>query len=408
MPSVNLNFKIHIPQSLKPLYKGRDDKRRTSFNLSEHKIIISKYSDECFLPLNRYLLSLILAHKGKFRIAYSISGTSLELLQELRPDVINSFRKLAATGCVDFFSEAYYNSLSWYYSKNEFARQIKKHHDLIKKLFGIEPNVFRNADLEFSNDLVNFIAEMGYEGILNNEEENSFTGQGPDQIYSSTGIPDFGIMFRNRSLETGIITSLRENNQKGLNAFLETYFKQQLKINSIASILFDYDLFGIKNQARNRNFAFPELFTSFLLNKTKWKFETPAEIIANFYPKTKIDLPAHGFTYNSINESKPVNGSLNHDKTLHKIYSIENLVNKSNLPDAYDQWGKLQSIGQFFFNADKWMTANTKNSQATLIGNEKAYRDYKNALLDFEVRLINKELSDIKDKYKYASALNLY
>ncbi len=408
MPSVNLSFKIHIPQSLKPLNEGRDDSSKISFNSSEHKIIVGKYSDECFLPLNRYLLSLILAHKGKFRIAFSFSGTTLELLQEFRPDVIKSFRKLAATGCVDFFSETYYNSLSWYYSKNEFARQTKKHHDLIRELFGIEPKVFRNDDLEFSNDLANFIAEMGYIGLLSNGEEISFSGPGPDQIYSSTEIPDFGIMFRNRTLENEIITSLRENNQKNYVAFPETYFKQQLKYNSITSMLFDYELFGIKNQASKGNFDFLELFFSFLLTKTQWKFETPAEAIANAYPKIKIDLPAPGFTNNSINETKPVNRILNHNKTLDKVYSIEYLVNKSNLPDAYDQWGKLQSIGQFFFKADKWMTSNTKNIHPSLISNEKAYRDYKNALLDFEVRLINKELSDIKDKYKYASALNLY
>ena len=43
-------------------------------------------------------------NKGKFKIAYSISGSALEQFQRFAPEVIDSFRALAATGKVEFLA----------------------------------------------------------------------------------------------------------------------------------------------------------------------------------------------------------------------------------------------------------------------------------------------------------------
>jgi hypothetical protein len=85
------------------------------------------------------------------------------------------------------------------------------------------------------------------------------------------------------------------------------------------------------------------------------------------------------------------------------------LVNKSNLPGAYEQWGKLQSVDHFFFMRNESNPINEVYKNPLSPGNsEEAFTNYKNALLDFEIKLIKKGLSDIKDRYKYAGSLNLY
>ncbi|HEY3369854.1 MAG TPA: alpha-amylase, partial [Prolixibacteraceae bacterium] len=84
--------------------------------------ILRKVADRCYLPANKLMLELIKKHKGKFKIAYSISGLALEQFDLYAPEVLDSFRALADTGHVEFLSETYSHSLV-----------SLKNHDLFKK-----------------------------------------------------------------------------------------------------------------------------------------------------------------------------------------------------------------------------------------------------------------------------------
>ena len=95
--------------------------------------------------MNEILLQAIKECDGKFKVAFSISGSALEQFERYSPEVLDSFRDLAATGCVEFLSETYYHSLASLRSPAEFKLQVSKHKELIKKLFGVEPVTFRNT-----------------------------------------------------------------------------------------------------------------------------------------------------------------------------------------------------------------------------------------------------------------------
>src|ERR1044071_1191585 len=124
MPSVSLGFKVHIPYRLKKFTAGSVGAYDTWFDEQACKAAVDRLADECYLPTNKLILSLIKENKEKFKVAFAISGTALELLQKHRPDVIRSFQQLTKTGCIEFFSETYYHSLSWLHSTTEFKRSI--------------------------------------------------------------------------------------------------------------------------------------------------------------------------------------------------------------------------------------------------------------------------------------------
>ena len=73
--------------------------------------IMRKVADRCYLPTNKLMLELIKKYKGKFKIAYSISGLALEQFELYAPEVLDSFKSLANTGQVEFLSETYSHSL---------------------------------------------------------------------------------------------------------------------------------------------------------------------------------------------------------------------------------------------------------------------------------------------------------
>lgn len=114
--------------------------------------LLNHIADKYYLPTNKLMLKLIKKHKEKLKVVFSISGCAIEQFMLYRPDVLVSFQKLAYTNNVEFLAETYYHSLSFLYSPKEFERQVKKHHDTMKALFGKQPQAlsFSGASEKFA------------------------------------------------------------------------------------------------------------------------------------------------------------------------------------------------------------------------------------------------------------------
>ena len=166
MKTICFYFQIHQPFRLKR-YRffdiGNDHYYYDDFQNEE---IIRRIAEQCYLPANRTILEMIKTSGGKFKVAFSISGVALEQMEIYTPEVIDSFKELAATGNVEFLSETYAHSLSSLGDPDEFKHQVKKQEDKIQTLFGVKPKVFRNTELIYSDDISALVDEMGYKGML--------------------------------------------------------------------------------------------------------------------------------------------------------------------------------------------------------------------------------------------------
>jgi alpha-amylase len=134
MPSVCFYFQVHQPLRLRHYTVFDSDERY--FDDHKNGAICKKVANKCYLPANRLILDIIRRFEGRFRVAYSITGVLLEQLQRYAPEVMSTFDALAETGCVEFLAETYYHSLSFLYSREEFADQISKQVETIGRFFG--------------------------------------------------------------------------------------------------------------------------------------------------------------------------------------------------------------------------------------------------------------------------------
>jgi len=402
MPSVSLSFKVHIPYRLKkftPDAVGIYDKW---FDEQACEAAVNKLADECYVPTNKITQSVIDDQNGNFKAAFSFSGTALELLQKYRPDVIDSFKQLVNTGCVEIFSETYYHSLSWLHSKNEFKRQVGQHDDLIKLLFGIEPSVFRNTELIYSNELAKFIAEMGYKGILCEGLERILNGRTSNQTYATPGNGDFGLLLRNVRLSDDIAFRFDDPtwNEQPLTAEKYAGWLHDQKENTCnVNLFFDYETFGIHKKAGTGIFEFLKHLPSAILADKNWKFVTPSEALENYYPKEIYDVPDTISWEDKGMASCVWSENVMQNNTLRKIYSLKNIVNDSTMPGAMEWWGSLQSADHFYYMCNDGRTENdTYRLLNPFASGEEAFENYKNAVADFEIKLIQRELYDIKNK----------
>ena len=401
MPSVSLGFKVHIPYRLKKFTSGEVGIYDGWLDEQACKEAVDKLSNECYLPANKIISSLIRENKGDFKIAFSFSGTALELLQRHRPDVLKSFTQLVNTGWVEVYSETYYHSLSWLHSKTEFRRQVKKHDELIRLLFGIGTFVFRNTELIYTNELSRFIAELGYKGILCEGLERILKGRTPNHTYAAPDNGDFGLLLRNVRLSDDIAFRFDDTtwNEQPLTAEKYAGWLHNQKDNiSNVNLFFDYETFGIHKKERSGIFEFLKHLPSAILANKDWKFVTPSEALEDCYPKDLYNVPQTISWEDKGMLSCVWSENMMQNNTLRKIYSLEKMVTNSTMPGAKEWWGILQSADHFYYMCNDGRTENdTYRLLNPFCSDEEAFENYKNAVADFEIKLIQQGLNDIKN-----------
>ena len=189
MRNICFYFQIHLPYRLKRyrfIEIGQDHYYYDDFQIEER---IRAYVEQSLLPANRTIAEMIRSSNGKFRCAFTISGVTLDQLEHYAPEVIDSFKDLAKTGCVEFMAEPYAHSLSSVFDATEFERQLKLHADKIEILFGKRPSSIFNAELIYSDEIGEIVSKMGFKTMLIDEAKHILGWKSPNYVYSHSYLP---------------------------------------------------------------------------------------------------------------------------------------------------------------------------------------------------------------------------
>lgn len=411
MPALSLCFRIHQPYQFKNYGFNDIGKLHTYEDKVAMAAIMDELADNCYLPANRILLEQIKKTKGKFRFAFSISGTTLELFEEFRPDLINSFRQLVKTGCVEILGETFYNSLSWIHSENEFERQVKKHEALVKRTFDYEPVVFRNTELLYNNEFAKYIAALGYRGLVTDGNSNILEGRSPNQVYAAPDNGDFGILLRNAELSEDIACwfGKAKGSRYALTAekFAERVFHNNTDNSCSINAFLDYETFGIHKTAGNGIFRFLEEIPHAILVNPRYSFKTPAESLDHCYPKDIYDVPGIISINSGTAETELWHDNIRQNNLIKKLYKLENLVQEAEDDRILNTWGKLQSADHFCFiegcsQGEKDMYRFINKTGYTI----EKYKQFSNILTDFEILLIRNNVEKNRSRFsQYLSSM---
>ena len=154
MTSVCVYFQMHQPYRLRWFWPNGDKGFNRYFDGSKNKEIFEKVANKCYLPANHTLLDAIDEHNGDFKFSVSITGTLLSQCEQWGTDVLDTFRQMADSGCVEFLDETNYHSLAGLFEdRTEFIEEIREHRDLVFDLLNVKPEVFRNTELLYNNNI---------------------------------------------------------------------------------------------------------------------------------------------------------------------------------------------------------------------------------------------------------------
>jgi alpha-amylase len=390
--SVCIYFQVHQPDRLK-LFRffdiGNDDYYFDDF---ANRTILRRVADKCYLPTNKLLLELLKKNGKQFKVAFSISGVVLEQFKKYAPEVIDSFKALAATGNVEFLAETYGHSLSSLISPEEFRKQVKEHADAIEKLFGQKPTSFRNTELVYSDDIGAAVADMGYTAMLTEGAKHVLGWKSPNFVYTNAINPRLKILLRNFSLSDDI--AFRFSNRSWASwpltadkyaAWLE---QAMVKEGDVVNLFMDYETFGEHQNAQSGIFDFLQALPAAVLKSGNMEFCTPAEVAAKHQPVAPLHVP---FPISWADEERDTSAWLGNElqnEAFHKLYDMEHKVYSTKDESLIDTFRKLQESDHFYYMCTKFFSDGAVHNYFNPYNTPyEAFINYMNVLSDFEIRV---------------------
>jgi alpha-amylase len=320
--------------------------------------ICRKVANKCYLPANRLLLDIIKRYKGKFRIAYSITGILLEQLQQYSPEVISTFNALAETGCVEFLAETYYHSLSFLYSQDEFIEQVNRHIETIEHIFGQKPRIFRNTELIYNNDLATLVESMGlFDAIITEGADHILGFRSPNFVYRPKGCSKLKLLMKNYSLSDDIAFRFSNRNWSQWPLTAEKFAGWISDVNgngNVVNLFMDYETLGEHQWEDTGIFEFIRHLPEQVLKHPDNNFKTPSEIVKLYPPMDTVDVP-HLISWADIERDLSAwLGNAMQSNAIHELYRLEKKVKKAGDKKIIADWRKLQTSDHFYYMCTKW------------------------------------------------------
>lgn len=395
MVSICFYFQVHQPIRLRNYSVFDIGNNQNYFDEKKNREIVQKVANKCYLPMNGLLLEQINKHKGKFKVSFSISGIALEQFEEYAPMVVESFKALAKTGCVEFLSETYYHSLSFIYNKEEFDKQIELHAKKIKEVLEIEPvKVFRNTELIFNNELANHLQNKGFKAVLAEGADHILGWRSPNLLYTAVTAPKIKLLLKNYKLSDDV--AFRFGN-KGWNEYPLTVGKYAHWVNAIngngtaVNLFMDYETFGEHQWEDTGIFQFMRELPGELLKHPDNDFKTPSEVADSYEPVAELDI--HNFV-SWADIERDLSAWLGNDMqktSIEQLYKIRDAIIASNDPVLIDSWRKLTTSDHFYYMCTKWFSDGDVHKYFNPYDSPyEGFIAFMNVLNDFVLRVNNK------------------
>ncbi len=385
MKNITLYFQVHQPFRLKKYRFFSIGKDHFYFDDFLNRTVMQRIAQECYLPMNALLLNLIERSEGQFKVSFSISGMALLQFAQYAPEVLDSFKKLAATGSVEFLCETWGHSLVSLDNRAEFERQVIKHRDETEALFGVRPTTFRNTELIYNDHIGEMASEMGFDTIIAEGAKQVLGWKSPNYIYSNANKQDQKVILRNYKLSDDIAFRFNGSGLSGAE-YLSSILAEQ---GECVNLFMDYVTFGEHNKATTGIFDFFEDFVgAALMESDKVCFTTPAGLSQKCQSVAVLHVP-HAMSW--ADEERDLSAWLGNelqDEAYSKINALRDKIveiDDANMTYVYDA---LLTSDHFYYMCTKWFSDGDVHSYFNPYDSPyEAFMNYMNVLSDLSMEV---------------------
>ena len=384
MKAICFYFHIHQPYRLKK-YRffdiGNDHYYFDDFNNDE---IITRVARNSYIPATQMLLDIIKNNGKKFKVAFSISGTAIEQLQQYVPEFIDLLKELVATGCVEFLSETFAHSLASLRDLEEFRRQVKAHDEMIYQLFGQKPKVFRNTELMYDDEIATWVAGLGLKGMVTEGAKHILGWKSPNYLYASESAPKLKLLLRNSKLTEDITARFNNTEWESYPLTADKYMGWIADLpqeEQVINICMNYETFGEMVPRESGIFEFFKALPIYAAQKGI-EFWTPSDVITRLKPVSHLSVPFPMSWSGEARDTAAWQGNLLQQEAITKLFSVAERVSLCEDRSLKSDYYRLQSSDHFYYMNTSGVYAFSPYSTPY-----EAFTNYMNVLSDFIVRV---------------------
>ncbi|HZL11701.1 MAG TPA: hypothetical protein VFC65_17090 [Prolixibacteraceae bacterium] len=389
MKNICLYFQIHHPFSFQTFRYFDVGESKSWYDDSRIEREIYESATNYYLPTNDFLLRLIRQSKGKLKVSFYISGTSLDQFQIYSPKLLSSFRQLADTGLVEFTGGLASHSIaSLADNKDEFKSQIKLYKERIEYYFGQNPQVFVNSDLIFTNQIAQIVAEAGYQMILTNGAKKLLQWRSPNCLYASESQRRIGILFRNEGISNEFASMLSNPNamkkQEQIDQLLTSFYAIRPE-EPMVNIYLNYKTLGGSKMSAKQQFF--RTFVFKIMKDKSFSFSRPSELTEQFGPVAEIGTE-EPVCWTGHSHSSYYPGNELQKDAIKQLFKLEKQLTGIKNHDLQIGWQYLQPTDHFHLMEENHPAYFDSGSNPGIYKSKyDAFINYMNILEDFRQQL---------------------
>ena len=390
--SICIYFQIHHPERLRKYQFFDIGKKHNYFDNYANRSELEDLAENCYLPANALLLDLIKKYEGKFKVAFSISGSAIDQLEMHTPEVIRSFQELAKTGQVEFLAETYSHSLaSLSEDTDEFELQVKRHSAAIKELFGKKPVTFRNTSLIYSDKIGKRVADLGFKTMLTDGAKHVLGWKSPNFVYKNALDENLNLLLKNSKLSDDIAIRFSDKNWSEYPLTSEKYVdwvSHSLQDTEVLNLFMNYEVIGHYNRAESGIFDFLRYFIQQIAENPNYQFLLPKEVTKKHTAKDILPVP---YPISWTDEERDITSWLGNElqkEAFTELFKIQPLVKKKKNAELNEDYSRLQASEHFYFMRTKLFSG--ADYHKYILPYESPYEafiNYMNVLSDFIERV---------------------
>lgn len=319
--------------------------------------VIRKVAEKSYLPTNSLLLELLEKHP-EFKLSISITGTVIEQFRTWAPEVLESFKRLTDTGRVEIVGETYHHSLAFFYSREEFERQVEMHRRLVQEIFGQTPTAFRNTELAYNNDLAWWADKAGYKAILAEGWDPILGWRSPNFVYQPAYTDNIKLLLKNYRLSDDIAFRFSETARSDTPLTADTYahWLSEDKEADVFNLFMDYETFGEHQWEDTGIFEFLRALPTEWLKNHGYTFQTVTEAAESRPAKDRVDMP-HTVTWADAERDLTAwLGNSMQTQAILALYSLADHVLGSGDAELINDWRRLTTSDHFYYMSTKFFS----------------------------------------------------
>lgn len=361
MRDVVFYFQVHQPFRLRRYSFFDIGTHERYFDDAENARIARRVAEKCYLPMNALVLQLVERHAGRFRCAYSISGCALEQFETWVPEVLQSFRALAATGCVEFLCETSMHSLAALFDEQEFKEQVAEQAARIEQLCGRWPTTFRNTELVISARIAELVEELGFEALLGEGAQILLGERSVHAPWRPQGCSRLQLLLRDYELSDDIAFRFSNRSWEEWPLPAERFARWVKEFGpgeEFVGLFMDYETFGEHQWADTGIFQFMERLPDELLSDPGLRFSTPAEAARTQRAAGMLPIPRPVSWADAERDLSAWLGNPMQRAANEALWSLASAVRKMPAAEAElrQRWRRLTTSDHLYYMSTKFFS----------------------------------------------------